>query len=128
MENGKFRIVTNNPIIKENAEFAHEIIFVKGSPIDVLNKSEELLQQNWKMRSTPLPPNIPIMRAPYRSLVIQESDKQYDSLGILAVSKARERYIRERQFAVREESNDFAIIDNTMLKRTLRDISLIDTQ
>ena len=78
--------------------------------------------------STPLPPNIPIMRGPYRSLVIAENDSQYDTLGLIALGKARDRYIMERKHSSMDPSmkpgEDFATIDSTMLTRTLRDISL----
>ena len=122
------KIVTNNPSIEVTAEMPHEVIFVEGSPIDVLDKTEELIQQHYKLLSTPLPPNIPIMRGPYRSLVIAENDSQYDTLGLIALGKARDRYIMERKHSSMDPSMKpgevFATIDSTMLTRTLRDISL----
>ena len=118
------KIVTNNPHIKTTEEMPHEIIFAEGSPIDVLDRTEELIQQNHKLLSTPLPPNIPIMRGPYRSLVIAVNEAKYDTLGLLALGKARDRYIMERKHNCMDPGEDFATIDSTMLMRTLRDISL----
>lgn len=120
------QIVTNNPDICWSPDMPYGVVHVEGSPIDVLDRTEELLQENWKLRSAPLPPNLPLMRGPYRSLVIEESEKQYDSVGIIAIEKARTRYVMERQKFCHPEGPDFAAIDRTMLQRTLRDISLLD--
>ena len=124
MPEKKMKIVTNNPAISTNEDMPHGIIFVEGSPVDVLDKTEELVQQHWSLLSTPLPPNIPIMRGPYRSLVIKEADEQYDTKGLLALDKARTRYVMEREFRTMDPNADFGEIDRTMLYRTLRDISL----
>ena len=124
MPEKKMKVVTNNPAILTNKDMPHDIIFVEGSPVDVLDKAEELIQQHWSLLSTPLPPNIPIMRGPYRSLVIKEADEQYDTKGLLALDKARTRYVMEREFRTMHPNADFGEIDRTMLYRTLRDISL----
>ena len=124
MPEKKMKVVTNNPAILTNKDMPHDIIFVEGSPVDVLDKAEELIQQHWSLLSTPLPPNIPIMRGPYRSLVIKEADEQYDTKGLLALDKARTRYVMEREFRTMDPNADFGEIDRTMLYRTLRDISL----
>ena len=124
MPEKKMKVVTNNPAILTNKDMPHDIIFVDGSPVDVLDKAEELIQQHWSLLSTPLPPNIPIMRGPYRSLVIKEADEQYDTKGLLALDKARTRYVMEREFRTMDPNADFGEIDRTMFYRTLRDISL----
>ncbi len=122
------QIVTNNPEIYRGPEMPYGIVFADGSPMDVLDKTEELLQQGWRLLSAPLPPNIPLMRGPYRSLVIVESDSRYDAAGLKAIDKARMRYGMERAAGCRTASgSDFAIIDHIMLQRTLKDISLLNT-
>ena len=122
------RIVTNNPDVARTEQMPFDVVAVEGSPFEVLDKVSELLQQGWRLRSTPLPPNVPLMRAPYRSLVIQENDRQYDAAGLTAVEKARERYRIERTKVSTGTDEDFAAIDISMLQRTLRDISLIKTE
>lgn len=113
------QIVTNNPEIYWTPEHPYGVVTVDGSPLDVLDRTEELLQQNWRLLSAPLPPNVPIMRGPYRSLVIEESENQFDAAGIIATQKARERYKMERQNGVKEPNPDFAEIDRQMLLRAL---------
>ena len=121
------QIVTNNPDIYWSPEMPYGVVFTEGTPLDVLDKAEELIQHGWRLLSTPLPPNVPIMRGPYRSLVIEESDTQYDKEGIIAIEKARDRYLIEREISCAKPQKDFALIDRQMLQRTLRDISLLDT-
>lgn len=119
------QIVTNNPDIYWSPEMPYGVVFTEGSPLDVLDKTEELLQHGWSLISTPLPPNVPIMRGPYRSLVIEESETKYHKDGIIAIEKARDRYLIERQKNCAEPQKDFAVIDRQMLQRTLRDLSIL---
>lgn len=121
------QIVTNNPEIYWSPEMPYGVISTEGDPIDVLDRTEELLQHGWRLLSAPLPPNVPIMRGPYRSLVIEESERQYDKDGIIAVEKARERYLIEREKNCSEPQEDFVLIDRQMLQRALRDISILDS-
>ena len=121
------QIVTNNPDIYWSPEMPYGVVFTEGSPLDVLDKTEELLQHGWRLLSAPLPPNVPIMRGPYRALVIEESESKYDKDGIIAIEKARDRYLIERQKNCAEPQEDFALIDRQMLQRALRDISILNS-
>lgn len=121
------QIVTNNPEVYWSPEMPYGVVFAKGSPLEVLERTEELLQSHWRLMSAPLPPNVPIMRGPYRSLVVEESERQYDSAGILAIDKARTRYKIERTNKCAENGEDFAVIDRHMLQRALRDIVILRT-
>ncbi|MCQ4762928.1 GrdX family protein [Cloacibacillus evryensis] len=129
MATKELRIVTNNGWIEKGPAVPHEIIPVDGTPLEVLDKAEELLQQGWKLVSAPLPPNVPIMRGPYRSLVIEKNDRQYDKDGLIAIDKARERYRMEREnHNLPEPGEDFGVIDRQMLQRMLRDTMLIEAE
>lgn len=127
MKDKILKIVTNNPHVSQGISKPNEVLFLEGSPFDVLDKTEELLQQGWKLRSAPLPPNVPIMRGPYRSLAIETSDSQYDAAGLIAIDKARKRYEIERTQNCMGPGDDFAVIDKEMLERTLRDISILNS-
>lgn len=125
----ELRIVTNNPWIEKGPAVPHEIILIDGTPLDTLDKTEELLQQGWKLVSAPLPPNVPIMRGPYRSLIVAKNDCQYDKEGLVALAKARERYKMERKgHSLPAPGEDFGVIDRQMLHRSLRDFMLISAE
>ncbi|MFR5880338.1 MAG: hypothetical protein ACLUEQ_05795 [Cloacibacillus evryensis] len=69
------------------------------------------------------------MRDPYRSLVIEKNDRQYDKDGLIAIDKARERYRMEREnHNLPEPGEDFGVIDRQMLQRMLRDTMLIEAE
>ncbi len=120
------QIVTNNPEVHRCPDMPYGVVFAEGDPMGVLDKTEELLQDGWRLVSAPLPPNVPIMRGPYRSLVIEESEDRYDCRGILSLAKARERYLMERQVNCSEPGKDFALIDRQMLLRALRDFAILN--
>ena len=121
------RAVTNNPEAEKLCGARGIAVErIGGTPLDVLDKAEALLQDGWRLVSAPLPPNIPLMRAPYRSLLLERNERRYDSAGMLSIAAARERFTVQR--AGREESSaldDFAAIDVTFLERALRDRALL---
>lgn len=130
-EKTKLEVVTNNPRVTADFAVTHGIVFVHGggdSQLGVLDRTEELLQKGYRLISTPLPPNIPLMRAPFRSLLVEETDRRYDAQGLSALAKARERLTTQR--AIDESflpgsEDDFALIDEELLLRALRDYGLI---
>ena len=129
-ELGHLEIVTNNPRLTADFAASYGVVrieAVEGSPLDVLSRTEELLQDGYRLVSAPLPPNIPLMRAPYRSLLVERADRRYDVAGLTALSKARERLETQRAIDSSAGSGtdaDFALIDEELLLRTLRDYGL----
>lgn len=123
-------IVTNNPRMTADFAVVHGVVHlygVEGSPLDVLTRAEKLLQEGYRLVSAPLPPNIPLMRAPYRSLLVQRDVRRYDVVGLKALTKAMERMETQRAIdasAGPGSDADFALIDEELLLRTLRDHKL----
>ncbi len=119
-------VVTNN---RRVAEKFKNVILVDGDPQDVLARTVILLQENHRLISAPLPPNVPIMRAPFRSLLLETSDPKYDIAGIEAVERARKELAKQRAIAQTnpgsDRDDDFARIDATYLERAMRDYALI---
>ena len=120
-------IVTNSPRLTADFAASHgasSIHRVEGSPLDVIDRAEALLQEGRRLISAPLPPNIPLMRAPYRSLLVARSERKYDVEGLRALEKARERLTLQRSIdedAGPGRNEDFALIDEDLLLRALRD-------
>ena len=119
-------VVTNN---RRVAEKFKNVVLVDGDPQDVLARTVVLLQENHRLISAPLPPNVPIMRAPFRSLLLETSDSKYDIAGIEAVERARKELAKQRAIARTDpgcdKDDDFAQIDETYLERAMRDYALI---
>lgn len=113
--------LTNNERMA-NADLRVE--FVDGSPAEVLARAAEMLQRHYALVSAPLPPNVPMMRAPFRSLILVRTARKYDAAGILAIARARQITARQRAIACVGGSGadaDFALIDETYTLRALRE-------
>ena len=121
------KIVTNNPYLIQDGEMPLEVHYTEGTPLDVLDKTEMLLQQGFRLLSAPLPPNVPLMRAPYRSLILAVSDLRYDIDGIEALRKAKARLDIERTVRVAPKASDFAELDRIMLLQELSYMAAFNT-
>jgi hypothetical protein len=127
-------IVSNNPLVSAEFAAAHGMVVheVAGTLVDVLGRLEELLQDGRRLVSTPLPPNIPLMRAPFRSVLVEKNaaSRKYDAEGLISLAKAKERVLAQSKNAAplsemgSELEKDFAVIDREMLLRALRDAGL----
>ena len=123
-------VVSNNPRMSEESAALQGIARihdVEGTPLDVMDRAEKLLQDGYMLVSAPLPPNIPLMRAPYRSLLLKKAPRKYDAEGLKALFKARERIAVQRsidQSCLPGTEGDFASIDEELLLRALRDYEL----
>jgi hypothetical protein len=121
------KIVTNNPYLIQDEEMPLEVYYTEGTPLDVLDEIEMLLQQGFRLLSAPLPPNVPLMRAPYRSLILAVSDLRYDIDGIEAIRKAKARLDIERTVRVAPKASDFAELDRIMLLQELSYMAAFNT-
>mgnify|MGYP003623405534 CR=1 FL=1 len=125
-------ILTNNPLLLESNPEGTELCGVTETGLEaVLQKGLELAQSGYKLISAPLPPNVPLIRAPYRSLVLIKNSRQYDSMGIKALEKALER-VRllnaDRAPMGSDQADDSAYIDRDLLKRALSECRLLQVE
>ncbi|MDR1649101.1 MAG: GrdX family protein [Synergistaceae bacterium] len=128
-KNANLEVVSNNPLVDAEFGVIHgaAIHAVAGTFPDVLDRTEELLQNGRRLVSAPLPPNVPLMRAPFRSVLIEKNtSRKYDTEGLNALAKARERVQTQRKNGklLSGTDEDFAAIDREMLLRALRDVRL----
>ncbi len=113
-------VLTNNPLVIQ----AHD-----GPPVQAVAESGlgavfqaalELTQSGYTLVSAPLPPNVPLIRAPYRSLILKKNDRQYDVGGIQILERARERVeVLGSHAFTEQEARDAAYIDRELLLRAL---------
>lgn len=122
-------VVTNSARAKTEYESRIAVEYVDGTPLDTLERAGLLLRRNHRLLSAPLPPNIPLMRAPFRSLLLERTEEaQGTGQDLLAIEKARETMRTQRAIAACDErtgkrAEDFAMIDLDLLKRALRECS-----
>lgn len=61
-------IITNNPDVRDAQLAPTE--FVAGTPLDVLTRARELLEEGYYLATAPLAANNRLNRNPYRSLIL----------------------------------------------------------
>lgn|GEM_PF-264035 len=126
-----FVVVTNNGAVRAAYGGVLAVEYVDGTPLDALGRASLLLRRRCRLLSAPLPPNVPLMRAPFRSLLLEETaNGEGDPDGIYAIEKARETMRAQRAISVRRgladsAEADFAALDADWLARALREARLL---
>ena len=113
-------LLTNNPLVVQE-EGGPTVRQVEGLGLNaVFEAALELVLSGYKLVSAPLPPNVPLIRAPYRSLILEKNSRQYDAEGIRMLTKAGERArTLERPIFNEKNAQDAAFIDREILHRAL---------
>lgn len=119
---GELLLLTNNPLLlEEPGNTPVRPVPDRGLPA-VLRVALELVQSGYRLVSTPLPPNVPLIRAPYRSLLLERHNCQYDAQGIMALEKAGQTAAALGTATYGEgPARDSAFIDREILRRTFRE-------
>lgn len=117
----KYRIVTNNPLAKK--EF-HNVCFIEGSYEDVLLKIRDLVYEGLDLISHPLGASMRMLYSPYRSIVVGQKNEAIDLFHIEIIENSIMNYrknLEERKIDW-VHAEDYALIDNELLKSTLEDL------
>ena len=115
-------LLTNNPLVLDEPGNTPVRPVPDRGLSAVLGAALELVQSGYRLVSTPLPPNVPLIRAPYRSLLLEKQDRQYDAQGIIALEKADQTVAKLGASTYGEgPALDSAFIDREILLRTFRE-------
>ena len=83
-------IVTNNSLVRE--AFADiPVHYVEGDAEAVHAALEHLLQNHHTLLTTAIPPNVPMIRSPVRSVLVSANEMKYDKEGLMHIEKSRQR-------------------------------------
>lgn len=119
-----YRILTNNTLVRDRFAPVHDVNFVRGDTAEVFTALEEALQNGWQLLTSPLPPNVPLIRSCIRTVVLKEADAKYDVAGIHCLAKARERSETLAKPHLAEQRHDLEQIDLTFAQRALLELGL----
>lgn len=112
--------MTNNPKVKGNFE---DTLFIEGSFEDVLIKVRDLVHAGYELINHPLGASIRMLFSPYRSIIISKETKNINSLHVETIENCIANY--KKHMEVRnpdiENSEDYALIDNELLKSALKE-------
>lgn len=107
-------IVSNNSdIVSGKAGFDSRFAVrpVEGGVEAIYAVLEEMLQDGYTLITSPLPPNVPLIRSPVRSVIVKKAERRYDGQGLIVLEKARERT---------------SVLGNIDCERTRADLEMID--
>ena len=124
---GELLLLTNNPLVLDQPGDTPVQAVEEPGLAAVLRTALELVQSGYRLVSTPLPPNVPLIRAPYRSLLLRRHECQYDVQSILALERAGQTAAKLGSVTYEDgPALDSAFIDREILKRTFREVGLIN--
>ena len=122
----RYLAVTNNPLVISGKDLPVEVAAAEGDALAVLAAAENLLTRGYSLVSAPLPPNVPMMRCRWRSLLLRASEGGTDVEGLRMIGRARERLTLQARAPGGLVSDDYAALDREYLERGLRDLSILE--
>lgn len=120
----EYQIITNNPNVKGSNE---KVFFIEGSFEDVLVKVRDLIHAGYQLISHPLGASLRMMFSPYRSIIVGNKTVSLNDQYVEVIENSIENY--KKHMSVRnpdiENSKDYALIDNELLKSALEECKRI---
>lgn len=119
----KYLIITNNPLVQKQLD---NVRFVEGSYEDVLIKVRDLVYKGVELVSHPLGASIRMLYSPYRSVIVGQKNNTIDPFHIETIENSIINYrnnLKARKVDWQHEE-DYALIDNELLKSTLKDLEV----
>ena len=120
-----YTIVTNNAALLAENGHLFALRPVAGGLETIYETLSEMLQNGYRLISSPLPANVPLIRSPVRSIIVEKSENRFDVQGLLALERARER---TSVLGVNDDArvrNDLEVIDRDQLFRAMAQLEEI---
>ena len=119
----KYLIVTNNPLVNKESD---NVCFVEGSYEDVLIKVRDLVYEGVELVSHPLGASMRILFSPYRSIIVGQKNKEMNLFHVETIENSIINYRKNLKSRKVDwvHADDYALIDNELLKSTFRDLEV----
>ncbi|MCF6459644.1 GrdX family protein [Clostridium sp. Cult3] len=119
----KYLVVTNNPLVEKEIE---NLCFVEGSYEDVLIKVRDLVYEGVELVSYPLGASMRMLFSPYRSIVVGRKNRTINFFHVETIDNSIINYRKtlENRKVDWAHADDYALIDNELLKSTLKDLEV----
>ena len=121
----EYVILTNNSSIGSELP-GFDIVRVSGGLTAIYQALCDHLQNGHEIISVPLPPNVPLIRSPIRSVILRKTKRKYDSHGLIAVEKARERTAILDVIDNENTRQHIEFIDKSRLDRAISQLAELD--
>lgn len=122
-----FLVLSNNPALEEQIS-GIPVRQVEGGLEQIYEAIEDALQHGFELVSSPIPPNVPLIRSPYRSVILREMDRKYDVQGILVLEKARERSLALGTRTEERIMEDLRFLNKDHILRAIAELRELEDQ
>lgn len=125
----EYIILSNNSRLENNVAGLPVRRIAGGLP-EFYAAAAEALQNNHELVSSLIPPNVPLIRSPVRSVIMRRTERQYDAQGLLSLEKAKERTLALGVNEAERIRKDLEFIDRDHLLRAiaqLKELGMLKT-
>lgn len=117
-------ILSNNSSLEDTVS-GIPVCRVEGDCLAVYDAVGRALENGHELVSSPLPPNVPMIRSPVRSVILRKTRRKYDARGILILENARERNRILGVESVERFRKDQEYIDRDHLSRAIAQLGAL---
>jgi hypothetical protein len=113
-------IITNNPAVKEKFP---SVLFVQGSPEEVLIKVRNLVYSGYELISHPLSASLRMMFSPFRTVILGKKVGRVDFLCAEVIEESINKYRKNMLHRDIDNVNrdDYKIIDLMLLESSMNE-------
>ena len=105
-----FRVITNNPLVKESFADTEDICYFEITYKDLLLKVRDMVFEGYELLSHPLSGSVKPGETPYKSVLISSKKENINMQSVKLIEQALETYKKftDRTVGLREDVlNDF---------------------
>ena len=117
-----FRVITNNPLVKESFADTEDICYFEITYKDLLLKVRDMVFEGYELLSHPLSGSVKPGETPYKSVLISSKKENINMQSVKLIEQALETYKKftDRTVGLREDVlNDFQTVDITLIESAL---------
>ena len=117
-----YRIITNNPLVREKLGDDHDVEFYECSYEDVLKKVKDEVYRGCRLLTHPLSGSVKPNETPYKSVMVSKKTGEADLMGIEIIERA---IASCSKFEFKSDKyppqvyEDFRLIDYTLISSAL---------
>ena len=121
----EYVILTNNSSIEPKIP-GFAITRVPGNLEAMYAAVSDHLQNGHALVSSPLPANVPLIRSPIRSIILEKASRRYDAQGLIVLEKAKERTAVLGVVDDARTRADLEFIDKDQLRRAISQLAELE--
>ena len=117
-----FRVITNNPLVKESFADTEDICYFEITYKDLLLKVRDMVFEGYELLSHPLSGSVKPGETPYKSVLISSKKENINMQSVKLIEQALETYKKftDRTVCLREDvMNDFKTVEMTLIESAL---------